>query len=206
VLLILPVFSWGQSIKGVLITEEEEPINFALVSLYQLPNGDLISQSFPSDDGLFSFSGLSAGIYQVFVEGGLGFGLYQSDSILIREENSTPIDLGIITLNYIAQESETATVTADRIKPLLEYDIDIEKDIDNNKYKKEIKQNRSDEMIKNIINDLLVIYPMYSEDFIRSALVLNSNNIEDTKEFLKNPLQKTSNLNKYKFFNYLLIL
>ena len=61
-------------------------------------------------------------------------------------------------------------------------------------------------MIKNIINDLLVIYPMYSEDFIRSALVLNSNNIEDTKEFLKNPLQKTSNLNKYKFFNYLLIL
>jgi len=89
---------------------------------------------------------------------------------------------------------------------LLEYDIDIEKDIDNNKYKKEIKQNRSDEMIKNIINDLLVIYPMYSEDFIRSALVLNSNNIEDTKEFLKNPLQKTSNLNKYKFFNYLLIL
>ena len=89
---------------------------------------------------------------------------------------------------------------------LLEYDLDIEKDIDNNKYKKEIKQNRSDEMIKNIINDLLVIYPMYSEDFIRSALVLNSNNIEDTKEFLKNPLQKTSNLNKYKFFNYLLIL
>jgi hypothetical protein len=114
----------GQTIKGFLVNEEAEPINFALVSLYQLPNGDLKAQIFPSDQGVFSFKNLEEGSYQVFVEGGMGFEMFQSDSLVITNTNEANIDLGSITIKYVAQETNTVTITEKRVKPLLEHDID----------------------------------------------------------------------------------
>lgn len=121
---IFPVFCWGQTIKGTLFNEESEAINFALVSLYQLPDGTMITQGFPSDEGVFNFSDLQEGSYQVFVEGGLGFDMYQSDLLVVKKDSSESIDLGNITLKYATQELDAAVVTAEKIKPVLEYDID----------------------------------------------------------------------------------
>lgn len=124
IFLLSSYFCLGQAITGTLVNEEAEPINFALVSLYQLPNGDLKAQSFPSEQGVFFFKNLEAGNYLVFIEGGLGFEMYQSDSLIIKDASASTIDLGTITIKYAVQEAAMATVTGDRAKPLLEHDID----------------------------------------------------------------------------------
>jgi iron complex outermembrane receptor protein len=109
---------------GRLIDEESKPISYSLVSLYQLPNGDLKTQMFPSEEGVFSFQNLDQGTYQVFIEGGFGFEVYQSNSLIIKDTVNPNIDLGTITLKYIVQEANTATVVGERAIPLLEHDID----------------------------------------------------------------------------------
>lgn len=120
---IFPFLSWGQTIKGTLLTEESMPINFSLVSLYELTNEDskVIHQMFPSNEGSFIFDNIHNGSYLVVIEGGLGFDTYQSDTLTIQK---TQIDLGTITLSYATQETGEVVVTADRVKPLLEMSID----------------------------------------------------------------------------------
>ncbi len=124
IFLLLSYCCWGQTIKGRLVTEEVEPINFALVSLHNLSNGHLKAQVFPSDEGVFTFGAIEAGSYRVHVEGGLGFDMYESDSLVIKDDPAQIYDLGDIVLKYTVYETDVALVTADSIKPMLEYDID----------------------------------------------------------------------------------
>ncbi len=124
IVLFLSYCCLGQTIKGRLVTEEVEPINFALVSLYNLSNENLKAQVFPSDEGIFTFEAIEAGSYQIRVEGGLGFDMYQSDSLVIKNGDTQTYNLGDIVLTYTVYETDIAIVTADSIKPLLEYDID----------------------------------------------------------------------------------
>lgn len=124
IFLLLSYCCLGQAIKGRLVTESVEPINFALVSLYNLSDENLKAQVFPSDEGIFTFDAIESGSYQIRVEGGLGFDMYQSDSLVIKNGDKEIYNLGDIVLKYTVYETDIAVVTADSIKPLLEYDID----------------------------------------------------------------------------------
>jgi len=73
-------------------------------------------------------------------------------------------------------------------------------------YLKEIKQNRTEEMVEDIVKEIAQNFPEYSNEFILDALVLNSNNVFETTEFLKNPLQYSGNLSIFKRFNKVIYL
>lgn len=119
-LIFFSLSSWGQSIRGLLLTEEAAPIDFSIVSLYQTngTSSTLIQQLIPSEEGIFSFEQLKEGSYTVMVEGGLGFEVYQSDTLIINT-STTALDLGEITIKY-----EAIVVEGEKVKPLLERDID----------------------------------------------------------------------------------
>jgi len=119
-LFCLPYNSWTQTLTGKIITEEQETVNFAIVSIYQLPEGNFVNGILPDDNGQFTFNNLTESNYQLVIDGGLGF---QSDTLTIEMQN-TPINLGTITLSYQVQQSVEATVTAEKIKPAIEHDID----------------------------------------------------------------------------------
>lgn len=122
--LILILEAQSQHITGKLVNEESIPINFALVSFYQLGAEYPTTQQFPNEQGQFSFSSSESGSYFVLVEGGMGFQPHQSDTLILTGDSTQVIDLGTITVQYQIQERQTIVVEADAITPMLEHDVD----------------------------------------------------------------------------------
>ena len=90
----------AQEIHIQLQTEEEESVNFALVSLLNLDKQAIESQNFPNEDGKIHFNQRENGNYSIVIEGGLGFEPYQSEVVSISQQTPN-IDLGLITLIFL---------------------------------------------------------------------------------------------------------
>ncbi|WBM75942.1 outer membrane beta-barrel protein [Saprospira grandis] len=110
-------YSYAQNISGQLTTAENEPMNFALVYLYQA-DGALINGGFPDKNGQFKYEDLAQGYYKIAIDGGVGFKSYEFDSLLVSD--SISVNLGSLKIEY----AEGVVIQAKKVKPVLEIDVD----------------------------------------------------------------------------------
>lgn len=99
------------SITGVLHDEQQEPVQFSNVILYQTADSSLVKVE-PSDEkGKFRFAGLNAGNYYL-VATYVGLADLKKMDLILSDEQT--LDLGVLAFQPTAIELAGATVTATR--------------------------------------------------------------------------------------------
>ncbi len=117
-LLLSTTAAFSQNISGQLTDSNNEPIVYANVVLYQLPDSTMLKVETTTDEGNFAFMNLAGGARYYIQASYIGLSDYASRPIEIHYED---IDLGTLVLQSGGVELETAIVTARRalveIKP-----------------------------------------------------------------------------------------
>jgi len=103
--------SFAQQISGTLMSETEEPIEFANVVLYYASDSTICKIEVSDENGAFSFSGIANNAYFVKTSF-VGFEDIQTPIFEFNEQS--PIELGKLTFAVSATELDVATVTARR--------------------------------------------------------------------------------------------
>lgn len=110
-LLTFSVNIFGQlSVDGILQDEENAPIPFSNVVLYDSENNSIVKVESSDLDGRFSFKNIEKGNYYL-VSSFVGYNDYKSEEIVLANEN---VDLGLLQMLTSSVELETAVVKAKR--------------------------------------------------------------------------------------------
>ena len=99
------------SIIGVLQNDQEEPVQFSNVILYQAADSSLVKVEPSNDEGKFRFAGLNAGNYYL-VASYVGLADLKKMDLVLSDGQS--MDLGVLAFQPTAIELTGATVTATR--------------------------------------------------------------------------------------------
>lgn len=124
-LLLMAMFfslsSYAQtSIKGILIgSDDQEPLMFASVSIYNAENNTYLSGTQTDFDGLFTFSGLQEGTYTIRTSY-VGFDEFAIENIMA--DGVSDVDLGTISLK--AKGEVLSEVVVQGTRPAMEMRID----------------------------------------------------------------------------------
>ncbi|MCL6272561.1 TonB-dependent receptor family protein [Muricauda sp. 2012CJ35-5] len=113
VLILIVTASYGQTIKGKVVSELGEPIPYAAVTLNAVVDGALIKASITTEEGTFEINGIFPPEFNLNISS-IGYSDYQQK--LDNKENIQ--DLGSITLADAAENLEEVTVVAE--KPMVQ--------------------------------------------------------------------------------------
>ena len=113
VLILIVTASYGQTIKGKVVSELGEPIPYAAVTLNTVVDGALIKASITTEEGTFEINGIFPPEFNLNISS-IGYSDYQQK--LDNKENIQ--DLGSITLADAAENLQEVTVVAE--KPMVQ--------------------------------------------------------------------------------------
>ncbi|GMN07466.1 outer membrane beta-barrel family protein [Croceitalea sp. MTPC5] len=113
IILGLALNSNGQSIKGKVISEMQEPVPYAAVTLNLQQDATLIKAVITDEQGFFIIKNTPSGNFKLNITN-LGFVDYQLE-LVTNDEN---VDLGTITLFEATENLEEVTITAE--KPMVQ--------------------------------------------------------------------------------------
>lgn len=118
-LMLISFSSFAQfKVSGLVLEDNNNPVYYANVALYQLPDSTLINGNVTSEDGLFTISQVNKGRYYL-VASMIGYEDYISPTFEIIDS-----DHDNITLNLIADSQLLSEIEIKARKPLLEQKAD----------------------------------------------------------------------------------
>lgn len=106
-------FGYAQSITGKVLSQEQEAIPYATVTLNQLQDSSLVKAVITNEQGFFEIKDAFSGTYILNISN-IGFVGY-SKTILV---NDTSLDLGVIILEAATENLDEVTVVAE--KPMVQ--------------------------------------------------------------------------------------
>ena len=106
-------FGYAQSITGKVLSQEQEAIPYATVTLNQLQDSSLVKAVITNEQGFFDIKDAFSGTYILNISN-IGFVGY-SKTILV---NDTSLDLGVIILEAAMENLDEVTVVAE--KPMVQ--------------------------------------------------------------------------------------
>lgn len=104
------------TLKGLVLDENNKPVDFATVGLFKTADSSLARTSLTDSEGKFQITSVKVGNYFVKVSR-MGFAATKSKNFVVDQQNLT-IDLGALTLKAEGTALKAVTITA--TKPLLE--------------------------------------------------------------------------------------
>ncbi len=103
----------AQSISGRVFSQEKETVPFAAVTLNQLQDSTLVKAVITNEEGFFEIKNAPNGTYNLNITN-IGFADYQKEILFL----GTPLDLGNITLETVAEALDEVEVVAE--KPMVQ--------------------------------------------------------------------------------------
>ncbi|WP_350287720.1 outer membrane beta-barrel family protein [uncultured Croceitalea sp.] len=103
----------AQSIRGKVVSETQEAVPFAAVTLNQQSDSTLVKAVITDEQGIFEIKNPPSGSFKLNITN-LGFADYQVN----LNYEATNVDLGVITLAILAENLEEVTVIAE--KPMVQ--------------------------------------------------------------------------------------
>nr|WP_299384734.1 TonB-dependent receptor [Allomuricauda sp.] len=111
--LVLGTWTFGQTIKGTIITESGTPVPYAAVTLNSPLDNSLIKATISNEEGEFELKGILDGEYS-FTVSSIGYADFKKK----LNYDGNPLDMGLITLVESTQNLKEVTVTAE--KPMVQ--------------------------------------------------------------------------------------
>ncbi|HUM46301.1 MAG TPA: TonB-dependent receptor [Chitinophagales bacterium] len=114
------MFSFAGTIKGRVLDHQQQPVEFATITLFNAADSSLVKGDFTDQSGSFSIEHVENGKYLLTITD-LGYEKISRPDINL-DENNPSVDLGNISLAPEAKEISGVTVTAQ--KPMIQHDRD----------------------------------------------------------------------------------
>ncbi|PIB23584.1 TonB-dependent receptor domain-containing protein [Maribacter sp. 4G9] len=106
-------FAHAQSISGKVLSQEQDVVPYAAVTLNQLQDSSLVKAVITNEQGLFEIKSASNGTYILNISN-IGFADYNKRIVL----NDASMELGVITLKAATENLDEVTVVAE--KPMVQ--------------------------------------------------------------------------------------
>ncbi|MEO6168536.1 MAG: TonB-dependent receptor [Chitinophagales bacterium] len=114
------LYSFAGSIKGKVLDHQQQPLEFATITLLNAGDSTFVKGDFTDQSGVFYMEQILSGKYILTITD-LGYEKISRSDITLEENNSS-VDLGILSLAPEAKEISGVTVSAH--KPMIQHDKD----------------------------------------------------------------------------------